>query len=298
MQDYIRRFAEYLEAERGYSGHTVRNYLSDLSQFSSFLGPGKKPGSIVRIDVRGFIVHLQKKNIASCSIARKISSVRSFLRFMVEDGIIKTNPAESLPLPKQKKKLPSFLQVEEAVKLVQAPGKDTPEGLRDRAILETLYSTGMRVSELTGLRTDSADLLSGLAKVRGKGRKERIVLLGAKAVDALEEYLKRRDELFKNNKKDITKDKNALFINLWGGKLSSRSVARIVDKYILLTVQKEGISPHSLRHSFATHLLNAGADIRTVQELLGHSSLSTTQIYTHTTTSRLKSVYDRAHPRA
>ncbi len=298
MDDYLRRFSEYLEAERNSSEHTIRNYLSDLRQFKDFLGPVKSPGSITRLDVRGFIVELRRKEISAVSISRKISSVRSFLRFMVDEGLIKTNPAEGLPLPRQKKQLPRFLQAEEAARLVEAPPADTAPGLRDRAILETLYSTGMRIGELVELKTDSVDLISGLARVRGKGKKQRIVPVGEKAVEALEKYLARRRELLENRKKDIIKDGNALFLNRWGGKLTSRSICRMVDKYVLLTGGKEGISPHSLRHSFATHLLNAGADLRTVQELLGHASLSATQIYTHTTTSRLKAVYDKTHPRA
>ncbi len=298
MDDYLRRFSEYLEAERNSSEHTIRNYLSDLRQFKDFLGPVESPGSITRLDVRGFIVELQRKKISAVSISRKISSVRSFLRFMVDEGLIKTNPAEGLPLPRQKKQLPRFLQAEEAVRLVEAPPADTAPGLRDRAILETLYSTGMRIGELVDLKTDSVDLISGLARVRGKGKKQRIVPVGEKAIEALEKYIARRRELLENSKKDIKKDGNALFLNRWGGKLTPRSICRMVDKYMLLTGEKEGISPHSLRHSFATHLLNAGADLRTVQELLGHASLSATQVYTHTTTSRLKAVYDKTHPRA
>lgn len=298
MDDYLRRFSEYLEAERNASEHTIRNYLSDLRQFRDFLGGVQNPGRITRLEVRGFIVELQKKGKSAVSISRKISSVRSFFRFMADEGLMKHNPAEGLPLPRRKKHLPGFLQVEETVKLLEAPPGDTAPGLRDRAILETLYSTGMRIGELVDLRLDSADYISGLVKVRGKGKKQRIVPIGEKAADALEKYIARRGELQAKSKKDIRQDNNALFLNLWGGKLTSRSICRMVHKYILLTGSKEGISPHSLRHSFATHLLNAGADLRTVQELLGHSSLSATQVYTHTTTSRLKAVYDSTHPRA
>ena len=298
MEDYLRRFSEYLEAERNSSEHTIRNYLSDLRQFQNFLGSAKSPESITRLDVRGFIVELQRKNKSAVSISRKISSVRSFLRFMVDEGLITTNPAEGLPLPRQKKTLPRFLDVNDAVRLVEAPGSDTASGLRDRAILETLYSTGMRIGELVELRMDSVDLISGLARVRGKGKKQRIVPVGGKAIESLEKYIARRHELLSNSKKDIKKDANALFLNRWGGKLTPRSICRMVDKYMLAAGKKAGISPHSLRHSFATHLLNAGADLRTVQELLGHASLSATQVYTHTTTSRLKAVYDRTHPRA
>ncbi len=298
MEDYLRRFSDYLEAERNSSSHTIRNYLSDLEQFRSFLGPEKTPENLTRLDVRGFIVELQKRNNSASSTARKIASVRSFLRFMVEEGIIRTNPAEGIPLPRQKKELPKFLEVPEAARLLEAPQPDSVSGLRDRAILETLYSTGMRVGELVELKVDSIDFISGLTRVLGKGKKQRLVPVGEKALEAIGRYIEKRNDLLKNTKKDIVKDKNALFLNRWGGRLTSRSICRIVDKYILLTGQNSGISPHSLRHSFATHLLNAGADLRTVQELLGHSNLSTTQIYTHTSKSRLKSVYNKTHPRA
>jgi tyrosine recombinase XerC len=298
MKDYLRRFSEYLEAERNASAHTIRNYASDIVQFTTFLGKNKTPGSITRLDVRGFIVELQKKNVSAGSISRKISSVRSFLGFLMDEGLLKANPAEGVPLPRRKKPLPRFLPIGKVIKLLEAPETGTTEGLRDRAILETLYSTGMRVGELVDLRIDSIDFISGLAKVRGKGKKQRLVPVGEKAIEALQRYIEKRGGQLSGKKKDIKKDTNALFLNKWGGKITSRSICRIVDKYILSTGEKEGVSPHSLRHSFATHLLDAGADLRTVQELLGHSSLTATQIYTHTTTSRLKSVYDRAHPRA
>lgn len=298
MDDSLRRFSEYLEAERNASGHTVRNYISDIRQFISYLGRGKPPGDATRLEIRGFVVMLRNKKNSPATIARKISSVRSFLGFMADEGIIPSNPAEGIPIPRQKKDLPRFLEPAEAAALVESPPGDTLSGIRDRAILELLYSTGMRVGELVELKLDSADVFSGVAKVSGKGKKQRLVPFGKKAADALVKYMEIRHELLKNPKKDIKKDGKALFLNMWGGKLSSRSVRRIMDKYIKIAGEKTGISPHSLRHSFATHLLNAGADIRTVQELLGHASLSATQIYTHTSAGRLKSVYDKAHPRA
>ncbi len=298
MNDLIRRFMTYLEAEQNASVHTIRNYLSDLEQLYGFLGGEKPPRGITRTDIRRFVIDLQKRGSSSRTIARKIASVRSYLRFLAEEGIIRSNPAEGLPLPRQKKKLPEFLEIKETAELIESPDTKKPLGLRDRAILETLYSTGIRVGELVALRMDSVDFIAGLVRVSGKGRKQRVVPIGEKAIDALNKYLKRRGELLAKTKKDITQNKNALFLDCWGGRLTARSVCRLVDKYITAAGKRTGISPHTLRHSFATHLLNAGADLRTVQELLGHSNLATTQVYTHVTTTRLKSVYEKAHPRA
>ena len=243
-------------------------------------------------------MQLQKKGNKSRTISRKIASVRSFLRFLVEEGYLKSNPAEGIPLPKQQKKLPMFLDEGETVRLMSAPVRKDILGMRDRAILETLYSTGMRVGELVSLKLNSIDFIGGVVRVSGKGRKERIVPIGEKALESLGKYLKMREELLSKQRKDIRQDRNALFLDRWGGRLSARSICRMVSKYVRILGAKIGISPHTLRHSFATHLLNAGADLRAVQELLGHVSLSTTQVYTHVTTERLKSVYTKAHPRA
>ncbi len=298
MNDAVKRFASYLEGEKNSSGETVRNYLSDLKQFSVFAGPGKKPAEVSRQDIRRFIAHLRQKKNSPASIARKLSSLRSFFSFLTEEGIVPSSPAQGIAAPRQKKKLPRFLQVKEAAMLVEAPDTSGVTGLRDRAILELLYSTGMRVRELTQLRVESVDLIAGLVKVLGKGKKQRILPVGEKALEALALYIARRSELSRKDKNCPGPDSTALFLNCRGGRLTPRSICRIMDKYITAACRKEGVSPHTLRHSFATHLLEAGADLRSIQELLGHSSLATTQIYTHTTTGRLKSVYDKAHPRA
>ncbi|HRZ67399.1 MAG TPA: tyrosine recombinase XerC, partial [Candidatus Omnitrophota bacterium] len=228
------------------------------------------------------------------SIARKIASIRSFFKFLFREGIIKNNPASSLSTPKRDKHLPKFLDEKEIVLLLESPGKEDEAGLRDGAILETLYSTGIRVSELVGLNIDTVDQIGGVIKVYGKGKKERIVPIGDRALQAIRDYLKKRRA---SNTKDTHAGK-ALFFNKNGGRLTDRSIRRIINKYITKTSIQQKISPHTLRHSFATHMLDHGADLRSVQELLGHANLSTTQIYTHITTERLKSAYTKAHPRA
>jgi tyrosine recombinase XerC len=298
MKEYIRKFITYLEAERNVSEHTVRSYLSDLKQFEKFLKGESPSANFSRLDIRRFLVHLQKKGCASKTIARKIAVIRSFLKFLVEEGYLSSNPAEGLPVPRQEKKLPKFLDEKEMVKLLEAPDEKNVLGIRDRAILETLYSTGMRVGELVNLKSSSVDFIGGVVRVSGKGRKERIVPIGEKALSALSRYLEERGQLLSNPRKDIKQNGTALFLDKWGGRLSARSVCRLVNKYVRIIGAKMGVSPHAIRHSFATHLLNAGADLRAVQELLGHANLSTTQIYTHVTTERLKSVYTKAHPRA
>lgn len=298
MKEYIRKFITYLEAERNVSEHTVRSYLSDLKQFEKFLKGESPSANFSRLDIRRFLVHLQKKGCASKTIARKIAVIRSFLKFLVEEGYLSSNPAEGLPVPRQEKRLPKFLDEKEMVKLLEAPDEKNVLGIRDRAILETLYSTGMRVGELVNLKSSSVDFIGGVVRVSGKGRKERIVPIGEKALSALSRYLEERGQLLSNPRKDIKQNGTALFLDKWGGRLSARSVCRLVNKYVRVIGAKMGVSPHAIRHSFATHLLNAGADLRAVQELLGHANLSTTQIYTHVTTERLKSVYTKAHPRA
>ena len=290
MDRYLEKFKNYLTVEKNYSDYTIKNYLSDLKEFSEFL----KDVDITKVDyitVRKFLGHLRQKNIAKRSVARKLSSLRTFFRFLARDGYIKSNPVGSVSTPKLDKKLPIFLDEKSVVSLVTAPDIKTFQGLRDRAILETLYSAGIRVGELVGIDIANVDLISGVVKVLGKGRKERLAPLGDKAINAIREYTELR------NRKKID-DKNALFLNKSGKRITDRSIRRIVLRYIKDTSIKEHISPHTLRHSFATHLLNRGADLRSVQELLGHKNLSTTQIYTHVTMERLKSIYDKAHPRA
>jgi len=287
---YVEKFIRYLEIERNASKHTLVNYSIDLKSLSEFL----KEEPIEKVDyvvLRRYLAHLKELNLSKVSIARKIASIRSFFKFLFREGIIKNNPASSLSTPKRDKHLPKFLDEKEIVLLLESPGKEDESGLRDAAILETLYSTGIRVSELVGLNIVSVDQLGGVIKVLGKGKKERIVPIGDRALQAIRDYLKKR-------RLAGGKDDRALFFNKNGGRLTDRSVRRIINKYILKTSIQQKISPHTLRHSFATHLLDHGADLRSVQELLGHANLSTTQIYTHITTERLKSAYEKTHPRA
>lgn len=291
MQRHIDKFMNYLRGEKNSSPHTITNYTVDLQSFAQFIGE-KDVAAIDHLLLRRFLAEMRAKNFAKRTIARKLASLRSFFRFLFREGYIKTNPITSLSTPKLDKKLPVVLDEGKVTKLLQSPSEDDVSGLRDKALLETLYSAGIRVSELVGLDTNDVDFISEVIKVFGKGSKERIVPIGSPAVKAMRKYLEKRDGEVK------VKDKDAVFLNKNGTRLTDRSVRRILDKYIRQTSVAEHISPHSLRHSFATHLLDRGADLRSVQELLGHANLSTTQIYTHVTMDRLKTVYDKAHPRA
>lgn len=290
MKRYIEKFKNYLIVEKNYSRHTVRNYEADLNEFSRFLAD-ESPEKVDYLSVRKFLAYLRSRNISKRSMARKLSSIRSFFRFLERDGYTKDNPVVSIATPKLDRKLPIFLDEKSVLRLITSPDKNTFQGVRDRAMLETLYSAGLRVSELVGIDIVDVDFIAGVVKVLGKGKKERIAPIGEKAVNAIREYLK-----YKNTKEP--RDKKALFLSKSGKRITDRSVRRILAKYIKVLSIKEHVSPHTLRHSFATHLLNRGADLRSVQELLGHKNLSTTQIYTHVTMERLKSVYEKAHPRA
>ena len=286
---YVEKFIRYLDIERNASKHTLINYSVDLKSLSEFL----KEEPIEKVDyvsLRRYLAHVKELSLSKVSIARKIASIRSFFKFLFREGIIKNNPASSLSTPKRDKHLPKFLDEKEIVLLLESPDKEGEAGLRDRAILETLYSTGIRVSELVGLNMDHIDQIGGIIKVYGKGKKERIVPIGERALQAIRDYLKAR--------RPVAKETKALFFNKNGGRLTDRSIRRIINKYIIKASIQQKISPHTLRHSFATHMLDHGADLRSVQELLGHANLSTTQIYTHITTERLKSAYTKAHPRA
>lgn len=286
MERYIGKFIRYLEIEKNYSPHTILNYRLDLEDFRKFLGEA----GLEKVDyltLRKYLAVLKEKNLRARTVNRRLSALRSFFKFLVRDGLLKTNPITSLSSPKQEKHLPLFLTEEEVIKLIEAVSPKDERGLRDRAVLETFYSTGIRVSELVGLNSEDIDFIGGIVKIRGKGKKERICPIGDIAIAAIRVYLEKRK-----------KQAEALFLNKSGRRLGSRGVRNIVAKYLRLASIRQGISPHTLRHSFATHLLNRGADLRSVQELLGHVNLSTTQIYTHLTTERLKSVYDKAHPRA
>jgi len=287
----VERFLRYLSAERNASTHTCRNYAVDLEQFFRFLGH-QRLGALSPLDIRRFVASLSTQQHSRRTIARKLSCLRSFFRFLCREGRLSHNPAEAIPTPRLDKRLPSFLDEQQATRLLAAPPTARWQGLRDRAILETLYSTGMRVSELVGLNREDVDEISGTVIVRGKGKKERLCPIGETALKAIRGYLPKRP-------KDRTlRVPYALFVSQKGTRLTVRQVDRLLARYVRLAELQPSISPHSLRHSFATHLLDRGADLRSVQELLGHSSLSTTQIYTHVTPQRLKKVYDQTHPRA
>jgi len=289
MERYIEKFMRYLEIEKNYSQHTILNYKLDLEGFSKFLG-ATEIEKVDYLNLRKYLAALKEKSLGSRSINRHLSSLRSFFKFLTREGLLKTNPILSVSSPKQDKHLPQFLTEDEVTKLIESAfpkNLKDERGLRDRAILEAFYSTGMRISELVAINQEDIDFIGGIVKVMGKGRKERIVPIGERAIAVIRDYLKKRK-----------KQAEALFLNKSGRRITTRGVRNIVYKYIRFAGLKQGISPHTLRHSFATHLLNRGADLRSIQELLGHVNLSTTQIYTHLTTERLKIVYDKAHPRA
>jgi tyrosine recombinase XerC len=286
MERFIEKFVRYLEIEKNYSKHTILNYSLDLNNFQEFLGEG----AIENVDylcVRKYLALLKEKHYTSRTISRKLSSLRSFFRFLNREGFLKQNPVSAISSPKLDKHLPVFMTEEEVSRLIEASIPENEAGQRDRAALEAFYSTGIRISELVGLNIDDVDFISGIVKVRGKGKKERIVPIGDQALSALRLYIEKRK-----------KQSNIVFLNKNGQRITDRGIRKVVKKYILSAGIKQGVSPHTFRHSFATHLLNRGADLRTVQELLGHANLGTTQIYTHLTTDKLKSVYNKAHPRA
>ena len=290
LERYIQKFINYLNIEKNASQYTIINYQIDLREFDNSLK--EKPlENISHTDIRLFLARMKEKKFSKRTVARKMACLRSFFRFLCREGYVKANPASGLQTPKIEKRLPIFLDVGQVVKLIESPDTADVYGLRDRAILETLYSSGLRVSELVGLNRENVDFIGGVLKVYGKGKKERLAPIGDKAVRAMRKYLEKLNP-------SKLKEKKAIFVNKSGRRISDRAVRRIVKKYIRKTSLNEKVSPHSLRHSFATHLLDRGADLRSVQELLGHANLSTTQIYTHVTTERLKTVYDKVHPRA
>ncbi len=291
MTRYIEKFIRYLEIEKNYSKHTILNYHHDLEEFRKFLG---EPGSIEGVNyllLRKYLAQLKAEGLRTRTISRRLSSLRSFFKFLTREGLLKNNPILSLSSPKLDKHLPQFLTEEEVTRLINVvvpKDKKDELGIRNKAILETFYSTGMRISEAVSLNIDDVDFITGTVKVMGKGKKERLVPIGDHAISALRNYLENRKK----------KQEQALFLNKNGKRITDRGVRGVMSRYLRLASIKEGVSVHTLRHSFATHLLNHGADLRSVQELLGHANLSTTQIYTHLTTEKLKSVYDKAHPRA
>jgi len=297
---YVDSFMAYLRVERGASPRTLEAYRSDLFQGIDFLArelqkddAALQPGDVDHLLFRRYLAHLGQAGLARSSIGRKVAAWRSFYRFLARENIVPANPLGRVQGPKQMKKLPPTLYPDEVKAVIEAPG-DTPAGLRDRAFLETLYAGGIRVSELVGLDLGDLDLAAGFIRVLGKGNKERIVPLGSYAVRALKKYLDDGRPLLLEGGKDET----AVFLNYRGGRLTVRGVRKILNKYLDQLARERNISPHTFRHCFATHLLNAGADLRAVQELLGHARLSTTQIYTRVTADRLQEVYRKAHPRS
>jgi len=307
LSELIAVFISYLKYQRGFSLHTLRNYQTDLKQFQLFLeggmenGQGKKHAEIriesidadkIREYLGGLYGYLSKS-----TISRKLSSLRSFFHFLEKKGLNGGNPAAEVLSTKIDKKVPNYLPVDDVFRLLDRPDRNDPLGLRDLAILEVLYSCGIRVSELESLDLSSVDMEERVVKVLGKGNKERIVPIGKRALDAVRRYLDGTGHL-RNRPKNGERTADALFINFRGGRLSARSINRMIKRYALECGLSPEVSPHSMRHSFATHLLDGGADLRSVQELLGHSSLSTTQKYTHVSLDRLMEVYDKAHPRS
>jgi len=299
MRTAIARFLQYLGVERNASPLTIKSYREDLSALADYLAecrggvcPG--PGELTVADLRGYLAAMHEAGYAPTTIARRLASLRSFFRFGQREGWAKANLAKPLRTPRQPRKLPHFLSVEEIGRLLAAPPLDQPLGLRDRAILETCYAAGLRISEVVGLNDSDLDLEAGVIRIRGKGRKERLAPIGTYAIRALRRWLAARTVQGQESGSPLA----PVFTNKFGRRLSARSLARMLEKYLRRTGLDRRTTPHSLRHSFATHLLDRGADIRSVQELLGHKSLVTTQIYTHVSTAGLRNIYRKAHPRA
>jgi len=316
---FVRQFLDYLRSERGFSAHTLRSYAADLWQFCQFLldsaksdtSPADpmrdKPRQITEadeketadrilsaepMDMRAYLAMMRNSGYSKATTARKLASLRSFYKYLVKKGRIDRSPVSVIRTPRQDKRLPKCLDIEQVSALLDAPDQVTLLGARDRAILETIYSAGLRISELVALDVADLDEFGQVLRVRGKGKKERLAPIGACAMDAIDAYLTKRQ------KASGHEPTGPLFVNRAGNRLSDRSIRRKLDKYLIMAGIPTTVSPHVLRHSFATHMLNAGADLRCVQEMLGHESLSTTQIYTHLTTARLRDVYDKAHPLA
>lgn len=299
LEQGLAEFLTHLGLEKNASDKTVKSYREDLTQALTFARERIKKSQVDPADwttrlLRAFVAWLHEQGYAKSTIARRLAAVRSFGKFLCRQGVLAENPARSLRGPRQEKKLPHFLTVADVRKLLVAPPNADWAGRRDRAILETLYSAGTRVSELIGLDLLDLDLNDGVVTVRGKGKKERLALLGPEAVAAMRRWLDDREVILSRMQKETP----AVFLNKDGGRLTTRSVGRLLVKHLRTAGLDPRTSPHTLRHSFATHLLDAGADIRGVQELLGHKSLNTTQVYTHVTTQRLQQSYHKAHPRA
>ena len=297
----IHAYGRYLQYGRNVSDHTLSGYMSDLRQFQAFLekegtvpaGPGEIP--VDHLLIRSFLAMLHQRRLKKATIARKVATLRSFYRYLLREGKVPFNPAELIQLPRQDKHIPVVLSTDEMLSLLKVDYSDDLNGSRDRAIVELFYSTGIRISELTGLNVDDVHVQEGLVKVRGKGRVERIVPVGSPALKAVEAYLLRRGS---DPAGSARAGLQPLFLSRRGIRMNRRGVARVVERVVQTSGIGRKISPHALRHTFATHLLDAGADLRSIQEMLGHRSLSTTQKYTSVSVSRLMEIYDKAHPRA
>jgi integrase/recombinase XerC len=298
MQTAVERFLQYLRVERNASALTIKSYREDLDALVEYLadsnGKPPSPGQITTVELRSYVAALHEAGYAKTTIARRLASLRSFFRFGQREGWTKSNPAKPLRNPRKSRALPYFLSSDDVDRLLAAPERSDPLGLRDRAILEVLYSAGLRVSELAGLNASDLDLQGGTVRVRGKGRRERITPIGSFAARALNDWLAVR----RVSAREKAGAESPVFVNKFGRRLTTRSVGRMLEKHLRATGLDRRTTPHTLRHSFATHLLDRGADIRSVQELLGHKSLVTTQIYTHVSTAGLRAAYERAHPRA
>jgi integrase/recombinase XerC len=303
-QGDVADFLRYLWVERNAARNTLQSYESDLSQFLRYLTLrwGSSSESVNWMDIgplhiRSFLFDLMSKGNTKSSVARKLASLRTFFKYLLREGRVASNPAQQVASPKLPRTLSSFLSVDEATALLESADVSTCRGLRDRSILEVFYGGGIRLSELVGLNLSDLDLEAGVIRVHGKGGKERVVPIGSYALSALRTYLAKRGELLNPARKGDSEE-TALFLNRWGGRLSGRSVSLVVLKYLRKSGISRHITPHSLRHSFATHLLDGGADLRGIQELLGHARLSTTQRYTHLSMDKIMEVYDKAHPKA
>ncbi len=306
LKEYLEQFLQHLKYERNVSIHTLRNYTSDLEQFHQHIAPQKPGGkreeiSVKEIDhitIREWMSELHTGERKKTSIARKLASLRTFFQFLVREGVLEMNPAKLVATPRIERKLPTHLSIEDAFRFIETPDLGTDLGKRDRAILEFIYATGVRVGELVSLNLRDIDFKEKLVRVTGKRKKQRILPFGEPARQSLMYYINEARPVFLNNSPPAERDEKVVFLNYQGTRLTTRSVGRMVDKYIKLCADIKDISPHSLRHSFATHLLDQGADLRDIQELLGHARLSTTQIYTHVSMEKLIEVYDKAHPKA
>ncbi len=300
----LRLFFSHLAVEKNASPRTVASYQSDLRGFFAFLcaeadTPEVPPSAVGHLDIRRYLAHLRREGVSRRTMARKLSALRSFFRFLCREGMVVENPAALVHSPRLDRKLPFFLHYEDILLLLERPDTTTVLGLRNRAILEVLYATGIRVGELVGIDLGDFDTGAGLVRVMGKGARERIVPVGSHALGWALRYLERARPSLLARRRDLPSHREqALFLNRWGKRLSSRGVRTVFERHVVGLAREKQVSPHTLRHSFATHLLEAGAEIRFVQELLGHASISTTQIYTHVTRKRLKAVYEAAHPRA